>query len=321
MVAISNHGNLDLKTLPVVKNAKVLYALPSVISYTTDMKVSEALTESKKLLADQDWVPFGETTVSFFMKRNAIVIQVMIQEAPAQGNKTNIQISADQISVDLPVPDYKTYLQFSDGVGGMQFDSEQTVDEIFAFFRESLGEPGSKATTEQPIQETFTKMMIFRNAKKEYIELEVRDVEGTRIASLKYRTAEQFAELEKKADEAIAKKKAEDKAKMERRKNPPKITIATPKGATVSEKEPQSIEFSIKSGGAKAALDSWLKPFTEDGWKLEKQVDSKEVGDYTLSKEEQQIRISYVDPGFIPGEITLSVSADFQLDLKESKNP
>ncbi len=319
MVMITNHGNVDLKSIPVVKDAKQLYALPSTISYVTEMKLPEALEASKKLLADQDWVPFGDTTVSFFMKRNAIVLQVMVTEAPAQGNKTAIQISSEQISVDLPAPDYKTYLQFRDGVGGMQFDSEQTVEEIFAYFQETLGELGWKSTTEQAVQVNFTKNMIFRNDKKEYIEVEVRDVEGTRTVSLKYMTAKEFAEMEKRADVAIAKKKEEAKAKMERKKNPPKIAVSTPSGASVSERKPQSIEFSIKSGGAKAALTSWLKPLTEDGWKVEKTVDSKDVGDYTLSKDDQQIHVSFVDPGFIPGEITISVSDDFQLDLKESK--
>lgn len=205
MVSLANHGNLNLKELPVPDGFKEMYALPNVVAYTSDKAVEEANAACKKLLMEKGWEPFGETTVSFMLKKNAVILQIMVT-ASAQGNGSTVQISSELMSVDLPAPPYSGVLQYSETASNMLFDSEKTQAELIEFFRTSLGELGWSATTENPFKVGFREHLIFRNPEKEYLEIDFQTVEGKTRTRLKYQTAKQFAEMEKRAEEKLQKK-------------------------------------------------------------------------------------------------------------------
>ncbi len=316
-VNISNHGNVDLKTLPVPKGSTQLYAFPATIAYTTSASVEETTKECRKLLLAKGWEPFGDTTVSFFVKQNAVLLQVAVSQAPAQDNKTAIQITSEQLSADLPAPPYNGFLQYSDSTGGMLFDSDKSQEELVKFFKETLGKSSWKATTENPVRIDFRDHLIFRNPAKEFIELQFYEVEGKTRVDLKYQNAKQFAEAEKRVDKLIADEKKKKDAEMERKKNPPKIAITIPKNAEIGEQDAKSIELTTDSGAAKKSVTEWLAQQEKDGWKLEKTVDTKEIGEYELTKDDMELKVSFVDQGFIPGSITIRVSGDFKLEVKK----
>ena len=103
---------------------------------------------------------------------------------------------------------------------------------------------------------------------------------------------------------------------MERKKNPTKIEITAPAQSTASAAgNNKSIEFTTKSGTAKASLQAWMKNQEAEGWKKKVTIDTKEAGDFTLEKDGIEINASFIDPGFIPGSITISVRGDYQLSV------
>jgi len=316
-VNLQNLGNIDLAKLPMPSGVKLLYALPAMVSYVSEMPVDTTKSELQSLLLKQGWEKFGDTTASFYVKKNAMRLQIMVSEAPGQGGKTAIQISSEQLSVDLPVPPSFGFLQYVDSTGGMFFDTDKSQEEVIAFFKQSLGKTSWKPTTENTVRISFEDHLIFRNDNKEYIEFKFRNVEGRTQAELKYQTAKQFAEDEKKANAQIAELTKKREAEMERKKNPPKITISAPAQSTVSERDDTSIEFTTKSGAAKALLQDWMKSQEAQGWKKTVTIDSKEVGEFTLTKDGVELTAGFVDPSFIPGSITISVRGEHQLTLKK----
>jgi hypothetical protein len=204
-VGINNHGNVDLKTLPVPEGATEKFALPSMVSYLAEGSVEEVNQGCRERLKQHGWEPFGETTVSFFVKQNAVILQVMVSAAPAFEGKTMIQFSSEQMSVDLPAPPYSEVMQYSDP-GNMLFDSERTQLELIEFFKTELGKTEWKATTDNPIKIDFREHLIFRNPSKEYLELDFQTVEGKTRTRIKYLSAKDFAESEKRAEESLKKK-------------------------------------------------------------------------------------------------------------------
>ncbi len=320
LVSITNHGNVDLKSIPVPNGSTQLYAFPTTIAYVSPLSVAETNKECRKLLLDKGWEMFGETEVSFMVKQNAVQLQVMASEAPAQGNKTVIQMSSEQLSADLPAPPYNGFLQYSDTTGGMLFDSDKSQEDLVTYFKQALGKWKWESTTEKPIRIDFRDHLIFRNPSKEYLELQFYEVEKKTRVDLKYQTAKQFAEEEKRAEEYIKEEKKKREAEMKKKENPDKIAIASPSNAKLDKHDDKSLEFSTDTGKAKASLTAWIKDMEKDGWKLKKIVDEKVAGEYELSKDESQLRLSFLDPGFIPGSISMRISGNYKLELKkESK--
>ena len=82
LVTITNHGNVDLKTIPVPKGATQLYAFPISIAYTAASSVEETYKACQKLLLANGWERFGDTASSFLVKQNAVVLQVSVNECP-----------------------------------------------------------------------------------------------------------------------------------------------------------------------------------------------------------------------------------------------
>jgi hypothetical protein len=245
------------------------------------------------------------------VKSNAVKVQVSISELPGQEGKSSIQFTCEQMSADLPAPPDVVFLQYSDSTGNMLLDSPKSQKELVQFFKASLGKSGWKATTDNPVRIKFRDHLIFRNTAKEYIEIEFYKVDDNTRASLTYQTAEQFAALEKKAEEQIA--NAAQKKLMADNAQPPVLAIKTPANAKVTERNPQSLEFAIASGKAKTAVDQWLVAMQAEGWTKETQIDTKDAGHHDLTKGSTKITVTHIDPGFIPGSITITAVGNVQL--------
>ena len=227
-VALTNHGNVPLTKLPIIEGSVEQFSTPIMAAYVNPAPVAEALDSYKRLLLDSGWEAFGETAVSFFVKQNAVLVQVMVSAAPALGGKTMIQLTSEQMSADLPAPPYTDTLQYSDSTGGMLFDSQRSQAEIIEFFKESLGKQGWQATTEQPLKIGFREHLIFRNPAREYLELDFQTVDGKTRTRLKYQTAKQFAAAESQAQEMLAQKQQARPAAMERRRTRPSSPSSCP---------------------------------------------------------------------------------------------
>ena len=82
---------------------------------------------------------------------------------------------------------------------------------------------------------------------------------------MKYETAEEVAESERKFEEHLAaKKKKEDE---ERNKPKPKQALTLPAGAQDIEAKAGELEFNVPGGKGKATIDAIAKALESAGWK------------------------------------------------------
>lgn len=205
-VSIINLGNVNLAKLPTPAGTKALFVGPANAMYLAETPVAETRAAVAKLLSQQGWTQYGDAEPMAFFKKNAIKLTAMISEAPAQGNKTSLMFSTEQMSADLPAPSEFTRLQYSEPTTTLAVDSPQSLEDLVAFYRDALAPAGWKQTTDKPIQETFTQFLIYRNPAGDMLTMESRKIEeGTRF-TLRYQTAAQLAELEQRLEEKSGKK-------------------------------------------------------------------------------------------------------------------
>jgi len=298
-VSIMNHGNVEAAKLPFPPNVKPLYSGPVSIGYTTEAPAEQTAAACRDLLLAQGWEPYGSAGDVQFYKQNAVRLTARVAAAPAQGGKTIIDYSTVLMSADLPAPAETEQLQYADHPTQLFFDTKATLEEVVRFYGDVLAKRGFKATTEKPIRVGFRDELIYRNPQKDMLTLQLTEVDGKRRILLRHYTAAEVEEQDRRAKAAIDRKNAE--------KNKPlaKYAVALPAGASGVKADKAQIEFKVGSGKAKAAVDAWRKQFAKDGWK--EQVDALEdmAGSLSFRKDNQELDVTFVDPGFIPGEITL----------------
>lgn len=301
-VSLSNHGNVALDKVPVPEGAAPLYSFPVTAAYVTEASPKETVEACRKLLAAAGWMPYGQAGDTYSFKQNAIQLQVSISAAPAQGNKTAIQFTSNLLSVDLPAPADADKLHYSDSPTQIAFDHKSSIDDVAKYYRETLAKSQWQATTDKPIKIDFRHELIFRNPAKDMLTLEMHTVDGITRVLLRHQTAELVAEIEKRAKAEI------ERRKMEKNKPLPKVVVSVPADATDVETTKSRIEFKTTTGAGKKAVDMLRKQLAKDGWKEKVNADDVGAGSITFSRKEQSLDLLYVDPGFIPAEITLSAS-------------
>jgi hypothetical protein len=300
-VTMTNHGNVDLDKLPTPKGVKPFYGSPVSKAYITETPTDKTAEELRKLLLAQGWQPYGFVGDVWSFKQNAVKLSARVSSAPAQGGKTVIDYFTVLMSADIPAPAETEGLHFTDTPTQLSFDSAESKEDIVKFYRTTLEKSGWKATTDNLLKLDFREYMIFRNAAKDLRELQVHTFEGKTRVMLKHQTATEVAAEEERAKAAIAAKNAE------KNKPKPKLAVTLPAGAKEVDEQKTRIEFQLATGKAKAAVDALRKQFAKEGWKEEEGATAEEqAGTMTLKKGEFSLTILYVDPGFIPAEITLS---------------
>lgn len=310
-VMVINLGNVAIESLPLPKDWSVTYAGPANAIYSTAAPPEQAKAACRKLLEADGWRWFGDTSVSFFMRKNAIRLQVMISASPTQPGQSMIQLSTEQLSSEIPYPNQLFALQFSDSTGGMVMDSELSMEDFVTALRSAMEDGNWKATTETPIKIDFHDHLIFRSPAGEMADCELFEFENLRRCRLEYRTQTQLQELEAQA----AEQKKELQMQRERDAQVTVIELPGIEGVKLTEQKPNRLEFATNSKKARQALLVWFKAMEAKGWKRTNTLDSANVGEYTLEREQAKLEVSFVDPGFLAGEITISANTKTELKL------
>lgn len=301
-VSIQLHGNVDLQKLPQPVNLKPVYVGPQVAMYSSDESVEKTVATTHKLLQEQGWLPYGKAGDVQFFRQNAVILTVSIAAAPAQMGKTMLSLSAEQISAEVPAPVENVQLQYSDSTKQILFDTKQSEADIEKFYRETLAKQGWKATTEKPFSIDWKHGLIFLNEAKDMLELEMYEVKDENVLRV---TVRHYTKAERDIIEAELKKALEAK------KNKPMPKLATvkipfPAGAQSEEETETTIEFTVPSGKGKAAASAIRKTLTDAGWKESVLLADDPLGVIEFKKDELEISLNYVDPGFLPAEITVN---------------
>jgi len=308
-VSLHNHSNVNLAKLPVPPGAKLQYSFPAITSFVTEAPPEETAAAVRKLLLAQGWQPYGTAGDTQQFKRNAVELNARVLEHQAQPGKTFIDYTAQQLSADLPAPPDASSVQYADSNKRLDIYMPGTPETVVAFYQAALAPAGWKPTTDHAIKDGFEYFMVFRNPAKDMLTLTMwgtQDDKGQTRAHVVHKSAAQVAEEERqyKAAIAAAKKKEEE----ERNKPKPKAVVTLPAGAQNIDATAREIEFHVPSGMGKAAVDALAKELTAAGWKADAPVGEAEAGQLNFQKDGHSVSILYVDPGFIPAEITITGS-------------
>ncbi|MFO1044999.1 MAG: hypothetical protein U0941_24760 [Planctomycetaceae bacterium] len=303
-VMLMLHGNVDLQKLPMPKGSKVTYAGPQIAMFNSALSVEAATAECQKQLVAAGWIPYGQAGPSSFFRQNAVLINVMVSEAPAAMGKTMINVSSEQLSAEIPAPNETVQLQYSDITKELLFDTKESEAFVDKFYRETLSKTGWKATTDKPFQIDFKHGLIFRNDAKEMLELEMYPVKDEKVlrVTVKHKSKAEVDTEEKAFQEAQAKNKNKPMPKLGT------VKITPPSGANIAESSTRKLEFTVTTGKGKASVAEIRKALTSAGWKEKVTTDDGMIGLIDFEKGEQTISLKYVDPGFIPAEVTINGS-------------
>ena len=136
------------------------------------------------------------------------------------------------------------------------------------------------------------------------LELEMSEIEDEKVlrVTVRHYTAAEQEAIDKAADAALAAKKNQPMPKLDT------IQITIPAGADVTEITEKTLEFTVATSKGKAAAAAIRKALTDADWKESVTTADDTLGVIEFTKGEQKISLHYIDPGFIPAEISLSAS-------------
>lgn len=324
-VMLHNHGNINLAKLPLPAGTKPVYVGPLSAMHVTEAPVAETTEAVRKLLIDAGWEPHGNEGDSWHYKQGLNRISAMISAAPAQGGKTMINYSSELMTGDLPAPPDAQEVRYRDSRQELTFQTVADRDAILAYYKERLAKTGWKPNRDEPYRIDDYDEMVFRTAGGDVIFLKVKpEYQGKRNVSLGFLSAEDVAEMDKKADEEG--KKYREKAEAEKAKlkaeagkpapSNPKFTVTMPAGASGVEQTKSGLKFTVGNGKAKSVAETWRKQFADSGWKEEVASLDAMAGMISFTKDSGSLTVTYTDTGFVPAEVNISGSG-VELDRKE----
>jgi hypothetical protein len=293
-------AGIDLAKLPMPKGATPFFASPDVAMIRTDAPAGATAKEVATLLSGEGWTPYGSVPGSQYFTKNLVKLNATVTTG-ADG-KTMISYSAEKIAVDLPAMPEAVDLRYDDSQKRLMFDTKADKAGVENFYRELLGKSEWKATTDKPLKVDFKEELIFRNPKLDMLTLQMHEFEGKRRVTLQHMTGAEVAAQEARIKAALAQKKLDSEKPL------PKLKLALPADASGTTKEKNRLSFSVPTGKAKSIVDGWRKTLTADGWKEEVGAYSAEAGSLVFRKDKQFVQVSHIDPGFIPGEITVAAT-------------
>jgi hypothetical protein len=324
-VRLQNLGNVKPGKLPVPPGAKAVYQGDPTAMYDTDGAVAVTADAIRNLFVAQGWVPYGKAGDSDYFKQNAILATVTVSSAPARGGKTTIQYSNQLISSDIPAPQDVEDLRYVDEPPELTF-ATANQDAIVDFYRKTLAAAGWKSTMDKMVDVDEKPTMIFRNPAKEMITLAVPyDYGSGKLGvSVRFQSAAEIAELDRRIKEEAPKlraateaKAAKEAAELAERSKVPKVAVTLPADAKDVKQTKDEIKFTVGKGKAKAAVEFFRKQFREAGWKEEHASMAAMAGTLSFSKEAGgSVTVTYSDTGFMPTEISLSA---FRAELEAAK--
>lgn len=168
MVQLISHGNFDTRTMPKTEGATLSYGSQNLSHFVTDTPVlaeTEALT---KLLMADGWHPmhrFGggeakateEQAFPKFIKQG-YRLGLMISKAPAQNNRTSIQVQVLALSHELPIPPKASAVKFDDERWKLQCNSGEPMEKVIAFYEKEMIDAGYVALPGEEPRPTYRNM-------------------------------------------------------------------------------------------------------------------------------------------------------------------
>ena len=315
LVSLQNLGNIKPGQLPVPPGVKPVYVGDASAMYVTEAAVPATAAAVRSLLLAKGWVPYGGAGASAYYKQNAIIVNATVSSAPAQGGKTMISYSGEQISADIPAPPDAEDLRYTDQTQELSFQTTAKQDAVVDFYRKALAAGKWEPTLDHTVEIDDDNEMIFRNPANEMLTLAMpaRGGGDKYRVSVRYQSAAELAELDRQIKEQAPALKAaaearekQESARVTAANTLPKVGVTLPPGAEGVETTKSEIKFTVAHGKAKAAAETFRKQFRDAGWKEDLATLDAMAGALSFSREKGSLTISYTDIGVMPTEITVS---------------
>jgi hypothetical protein len=316
-VSLANLGNVDFRDLPIAKLGKEVFVQPASAIFQSQTGIAETQQACRDLLAKDGWEWFGDTAASFYMRKNAVRLQVACSESPREKGQTMIQVSAEQMSSALPIVSGLVRINYTEITGRLDGDSKLAPADLATRLRQALELAGWTATTQEPLKIKFKQHFVFRNPADEMVDLAFYPFDALSRFEMKYLTAKQVAAENERADSLAETAKARMESDKNRANHPIVIPIESIEGATLKDSRPQVLEFAVPAGQARAVVAKWIAKSKAGGWSVETMIDSIETGKHALALGDKKVDITFIDPGFIPAEVTIRTTSGHKLEVSQ----
>lgn len=157
-VTLQNHGNVDVRALPVFPEAEWLAANSQMTAiYVTPVAVAEVVDFTRQELAAQGWHEYirpntgyaddpDNKTLAF--KQNGVGLTAYIAVAPAQDGKTTTQYSVVLLSNELPTMVEATEVEFDEHEPYLSHLTPADIETATGFYRQELAALGWEEISE-----------------------------------------------------------------------------------------------------------------------------------------------------------------------------
>lgn len=294
----------DLTKVPLPPGAKRIHADVYSAIYAMDSPADKTTETCAKLLLTQGWEPYGFAGLTRYYKRDGVRLLATIQPEAGRTDRTMITFSSETMSADIPLPPDSEEVQYNNTAKRLGFLSALTPEGVAEFYRKALAPAGWFTRMEKPDKTDFTYAIIFRSPKEEMMQIEMVPTSGKLRATATYQTAEEVAAEKQRVATGMAALK--EKLAREAVAPKPKVTLTLPSGTLSKALTKQSLKLNLPAGKAKPAVESLRKELLAAGWKESNATLDPVGGTVQLSRESHTLTIVYLDPGFMPAEITVT---------------
>lgn len=295
---------VDLTKIPVPPGAKRIHADAHSAIYAIDGAADQTTEACAKLLLAQGWEPYGFAGLTRYYKRNGVRLLATIQLEGGRTDRTTITFSSEALSADIPLPPDSEEVQYNNSAKRLGFLSALTPEGVAEFYRKALAPTGWFTKMEKPDKTDFTYTMIFRSPKDEMMEIVMTPTSEKLRTVVTYRTAEEVAAEKQRVATGMAALK--DKLARDAAAPKPRVTLTLPSGTLSNALTKQALKLNLPAGKAKPAVESLRKELLAAGWKETHATLDPVGGTVQLSRESHTLTIVYLDPGFMPAEVTVT---------------
>lgn len=217
-----------------------------------------------------------------------------------------ISFNSESMATDLPLPPNTEDVQYNDSAKRLSFLAALTPDDVAEFYRKALAPTEWSTTMAKPDKSDFVYSIIFQSPKGEMIRIEMV------LTDEKLRTTVLYSAAEEVSDEKqrVAVGMASLREKLAKEAAAPKATVSLklPTGTTSKALTKTQLKLNLPANKGKAAVEALRKALVSAGWKETAASIAPVGGTVTLTKEDRALTILYMDPGFMPAEITANPS-------------
>lgn len=291
--------------LPRPAGLKVVSDTPYSAIYSAVGSAEAVRADAMKSFSTSGWVPYGEAGETQYFKKGKVKALLTVSASPAKPGTAMVSYMVEGMSADIPLPPGGKEAQYSESSKRLTFASAQTPEEVDVAYRKLLASAGWSTTMAKPEKFELDFVVIYRHPTEGMIELAMRPGEEKLLVTATYQTqAEVEAEKAKAAAQGDAIKK---KLAAEANAPLPEVNISLPKGVKKHFAVKNGYAIVLASGAGMAAAKKIGEDLLAQGWAAGRSLPlAPQTGMLEFTKESLRIGLTYMDPGPVPAEISIS---------------